>query len=171
MCNGQAMSISKNAALYQLLGTTYGGDGVTYFNLPNLQGSVPTQWGFSLTIGSSGGEAGHSLVMAEMPVHNHAAQASTAAVDGNTPLGNSWTANTGFTPYGPLTATPMAPTALMTTGTGLAHQNMSPYLTLNICMATAGIFPSPPLEGIELIGQLEEGDLASPADETVPTGR
>jgi microcystin-dependent protein len=156
------MSISKNAALYQLLGTTYGGDGVNYFNLPNLQASVPTQWGYSLTIGSSGGEAGHSLVMGEMPVHNHAAQASTAAVDGNTPLGNSWTANTGYTPYSTtLTATPMAPTALMTTGTGLAHENMSPFLVLNICMATSGIFPSPP-EGIELIGQLEDIDLVGP---------
>jgi microcystin-dependent protein len=151
MCNGQRLSISANAALYTLIGTTYGGDGTTYFNLPDFQGRAPTQWGYSLVIGQSGGEAGHALVTGEMPIHNHAAMASTATPDVNTALGNHWTANTGDLPYGTLTPTPMAPTALMTTGTGLPHENMSPYLVLNICIATAGIFPSPPLEGLELI--------------------
>src|SRR5258708_37320329 len=86
MCNGQQLSISANSALYTLIGTTYGGDGIRYFNLPNFQGRVPTQWGYSLTIGQSGGEAAHALVIGEMPIHGHAAMASTATPDANAAL-------------------------------------------------------------------------------------
>ena len=144
MCNGQQLSIAANPALFQLIGNTYGGDGRTNFNLPDLRARVPTHWGPSLQVGKLGGEETHALFVGEMPSHNHVASASTAAPDAETPFGSNWTANTGYTPYGALTPTPMATAALMTTGSMVPHQNMSPYVVLNICIATAGTFPTPP---------------------------
>ena len=142
VCNGQQLKISTNQALYSLLGTAFGGDGVQYFNLPNLQARVPTNMGYGLTFGQSGGEAAHALTLAEIPPHNHAASASTATPDANSALGNNWTANTGFTPYGSPATVRLAPTALTTTGVGLPHQNMSPYVVFNICICIAGVYPS-----------------------------
>ena len=144
MCNGQQLSIATNPALFQLIGITYGGDGINYFNLPDLRARVPTHWGVRLPVGYSAGEAMHTLTVSEMPSHNHVASASTATPDAETPFGSNWTANTGYTPYGALTPTPMATKALMMTGAFFPHQNMSPYVVLNICIATTGIFPSPP---------------------------
>ena len=142
VCNGQQLKISANQALYSLLGTAFGGDGVQFFNLPNLQARVPTNMGYGLTFGQSGGEAAHALTLAEIPPHNHLASASTATPDANSALGNNWTANTGFTPYGSPATVRLASAALTTTGTGLPHQNMSPYVVFNICICIAGVYPS-----------------------------
>src|ERR1700733_4561934 len=78
-CNGQTMAINQNQALFSLLGTTYGGNGTTTFNLPNLQGCIPYHTGAGFTLGQSGGEASHTLTTAEMPSHNHVPAASSAA--------------------------------------------------------------------------------------------
>src|SRR6185295_860572 len=82
-CNGQFLPINQNQALFSLLGTTYGGNGVTTFALPNLQGRVPIQngvdnFGGSYTLGQSAGEASHTLTIQELPQHVHTLQASTA---------------------------------------------------------------------------------------------
>src|SRR5215472_8981625 len=88
-CNGQLMAINQNQALFSILGTTYGGDGMRTFGLPNLQGRVPTHVGNGIVLGEMGGEPAHTLIITELPQHIHVpvgapVQAPETAV-GNTP--------------------------------------------------------------------------------------
>lgn len=142
MCNGQLMPISQNQALFALLGTTYGGDGRTTFGLPNLQGRIPNHFGNNLQMGQAGGEQNHTLAMGEMPTHTHVVQASSLAPNAASPANNYFASNTGFSPYGTVVNEQMAPGACSTVGGSQPHNNMSPYLALNICIALSGIFPS-----------------------------
>lgn len=142
LCNGQILPINQNQALFSLLGTTYGGNGTTTFALPNLQGRVPMHVGNGFTLGQQGGEQAHTLVVNEMPGHTHQAQASTNGPTVTAPTNNFWASNTGFAPYGSTGDIAMSPSAISNAGGGQAHENMSPYLTLNICIALVGIFPS-----------------------------
>src|SRR5690349_12103098 len=80
-CNGQVLSIAQNQALFALLGTTYGGNGVTTFALPNLQGRVPLHFGNQFIQGQVGGETAHTLIITEIPAHSHAVTASSNAAD------------------------------------------------------------------------------------------
>src|SRR5581483_5237588 len=72
MCNGQTLPINQNQALFALLGTTYGGNGLTTFALPNLQTRVPMHMGNGHTLGEAGGQQTHTLTISEMPLHTHA---------------------------------------------------------------------------------------------------
>jgi len=139
-CNGQLMAISQNQALFALLGTTYGGDGRITFGLPNLQGRLPMHPGNGLVLGALNGEASHILTIAEMPAHNHAVLASSAAANVGTPAGNLWA--TGNAGYNPTVNAAMNPNCITNNGGGQAHENRPPYLPLNICIALQGIFPS-----------------------------
>jgi len=152
-CNGQIMGISQNQALFSLLGTTYGGDGVRTYALPNLQGRVPMHMGNGFGLGQVFGEEGHTLITAEMPQHTHGMKASNTA--GTVPVGVPTTAlgqgQTGGTGGGQavnLYAPPGGATvafnagALSNTGSNQPHENRQPYLTLNFCIALSGIFPS-----------------------------
>jgi len=141
-CNGQTLAINQNAALFALIGTFYGGNGTTNFLLPNLQGKVGLHMGSAFTIGETGGEASHTVLQNEMPQHNHLAQASSNGPDKSTPLNNYWASNTGFKPYSGSASETMSTAALGTTGGSQPHENMSPYLVLNFCIALTGIFPS-----------------------------
>ena len=143
-CNGQIMSIQQNVALFSLLGTTYGGDGIRTFGLPNLQGRVPLHRDGAgpYPQGSSAGEASHTLTTSEIPAHTHTL--SVVKTQGNQPQpqGNLLAAApTGLGDvYGPNAhLTPMLP--LGSTG-GQAHLNLQPYLVLNFVIALQGIFPS-----------------------------
>src|SRR5438270_12602344 len=78
-CDGQILSIAQNQALFSILGTTYGGNGITTFALPNLQGRIPLHAGNGIVLGETGGEAAHQLTINEIPNHNHPARAVTAA--------------------------------------------------------------------------------------------
>jgi microcystin-dependent protein len=141
-CNGQLLAIAQNQALFSLLGTTFGGNGTTNFALPNLQGRVPMHFGNGMVMGQTAGEANHTLIMTEMPSHNHVAIGSTAGPTSPTPAGNTWASNTGASPYSATGGSLMDPTAIATNGSNQPHNNMSPYLTLNFCIALQGIFPS-----------------------------
>ena len=154
-CDGQLMPISQNTALFSLLGTTYGGDGKSTFALPDLQGrgamhTGGAQPGPGLSLRDLGEESGVefvTLLTSEIPVHTHR---FGGAVDANgtnqSPVGSIWAqAPNGrgslacyheAPPTGALNAI-----ALTTSGGGLPHNNLQPYLVLNFCIALQGIFP------------------------------
>lgn len=140
-CNGQLLPISSNAALFSIIGTTYGGNGQTNFGLPNLQGRVPIHMGNGIVEGQSAGETGVTLITAQLPAHTHSVHANASA-DTSTPSGATIPGG-GAVIYGsgpPNTA--MNSAIVGSTGNGQAHTNMQPYLALNICICVSGIFPS-----------------------------
>lgn len=143
-CDGATLSIAQNQALFSLLGTTYGGNGQTTFNLPDLRGRVAVHAGSGVALGQQGGEANHTLVLGEMAAHNHplmgaaAPQDNSRGLDGNY-IGSSSTANQ-FSP-GPANATLNAGTVGQA-GQSQPHNNMQPSLVVPFCIALVGIFPS-----------------------------
>ncbi len=140
-CNGQTLAINQNAALFSLMGTTYGGDGITTFQLPNLQGRMPVHNGNGLPQGSVSGETAHTLITSEMPNHSHAATGVSTSATTPTATSNTW-ASSNQNPYATAPNTAMSPGALSTIGGSQPHDNMPPYLVLNFCIALEGIFPS-----------------------------
>jgi len=142
-CNGQLLPINQNQALFSILGTTYGGDGRTNFALPNLQGRAPVHTGNGIILGQAGGESAHTLNISEMPAHNHTPVGSSSAGSAG-PGANLWaTDNTGANPYGTAALnTTMNPASILPGGGSQPHENLSPYLVLNFCIALQGIFPS-----------------------------
>jgi len=143
LCNGQLLPINQNQALFSILGTTYGGDGRINFGLPNLQGSVPFHVGNALSLGQVGGEINHTLTQPELPTHTHLATASSNLADQVSPAGNYWAMGLASA-YADASAinNAMAAAAIASVGGSQAHNNMSPYLVLNFCIALQGIFPS-----------------------------
>jgi microcystin-dependent protein len=156
-CNGQIMSIQQNAALFSLLGTTYGGNGTTTFALPNLQGQVPMHWGngpggFDTVLGEVQGSTSVTLISGQMPMHNHTVTASaiaagagserTAIPTAQTYLGSSANPNAAFQLPAPTINAAFSPKAIGITGNSIPHENMQPYLVLNFCIALQGVFPS-----------------------------
>src|SRR6266550_877315 len=149
-CNGQLLPISQNTALFSLLGTFYGGDGKSTFALPNLEGSVPIHQGqgpglSERFLGEASGSDFVTLVNTEMPSHNHAvnANAETGGLTG--PANNLWSPLAGRTPpnlyFDGSSNTTMHPLAIGVGGGSLPHNNMSPYLVVNFCIAMQGVFP------------------------------
>lgn len=139
LCNGQLMTISQNQALFSLLGTNFGGDGRTTFGLPNLQGRAALGMGNGNTVGQSGGEATHTLTSQEMPAHNHGWQATASGPSTNAP-DNGVLAGAGMYTNSPNQA--MAQGEISNFGGSQPHENRSPFLVLNFCIALIGIFPS-----------------------------
>jgi microcystin-dependent protein len=139
-CNGQILPISQNAALFSLLGTTYGGNGTSTFALPNLQGSMPMHTGAGFLLGQAGGEAQHTLTVAEYPSHSHSVNGQAGPRDVRAPA-DAILASGDIYGLGPPTTTALAAQAIAPTGGGLAHPNLQPYATVNMCIALTGIFP------------------------------
>jgi microcystin-dependent protein len=140
LCNGQVLPINQNQALFSLLGTTYGGNGTTTFALPDLRGKMPLHVGNTFVLGQVGGQESHTLIMSEMPAHTHQANGSSTVANLGDPTGNLWAAGNGA--YSPTPNTNMNPACLPNVGGSQPHQNMSPYLTVEFCIALQGIFPS-----------------------------
>jgi microcystin-dependent protein len=150
LCNGQLLPINQNQALFSLLGTQFGGNGTTNFQLPNLQGSVAISMGSSFVVGQRLGEATHTLIQGEMPTHTHAMNAFTSPANPtNVPSSSvilasattDQTNNPAVLAYG--AGTPNAPMApLGAAGGSQPHENRMPYLVMNYCIALVGIFPS-----------------------------
>jgi microcystin-dependent protein len=151
-CNGAQLPIAQFDMLFTVLGTTYGGDGVTTFGVPDLRGRVPISQGTGRglsprVLGELSGEESHTLVLAEMPTHGHAMLSSTNPATSLKPgtdvhLATSNIATTH--PYAPQANVPsyniMAP-SIGATGNSEAHDNMMPTLTCNYCICTEGVFP------------------------------
>lgn len=145
LCNGQLLSLEQNTASFSILGTTYGGNGETNFALPNLQGRVPIHMGDGFVEGEIGGEAAHTLLVTEMPIHSHPANASTSKGNKAAPTGAVWAADAaGVTAEYQSGApnTTMAPSAIANAGGSEPHNNLQPYLVVNFIIALVGIFPS-----------------------------
>lgn len=142
-CDGQLLPINQNQALFALLGTTYGGNGQTTFALPDLRGRASLHRGTTFAQGQAGGAASHTLAATEMPAHTHTAQAANMPGTAASPFGASWGVQTATRSYA--TGTPSAAmnaAAVRARGNGQPHENRSPYLVVNICIALQGLFPS-----------------------------
>lgn len=142
-CNGQLLPINQNQALFSLLGTMYGGNGTTNFALPNLQGRSPIHVGGGFIQGQNGGEASHTLSLNEMPQHVHLGVGNNGAATVSDPANAFWS-NGGDNVYSdtPANLAPMQTGTVLPVGGNQAHENMSPYLVLNLCISLQGIFPS-----------------------------
>ncbi len=141
LCDGSLLAVSQYQSLYELIGTTYGGDGVTSFALPDLRGRVPVHPGTGFAQGQSGGSETVTLTSTELPVHTHSLPATTAA--GTTPspadtIPAAWGANQ-YSDGG--VAGAMA-TSAGPTGGSQAHDNMCPFTVVNFIICLSGVFPS-----------------------------
>lgn len=149
-CDGQVLSISQNDALFSLLGTTYGGDGVTTFALPDMRGRLPVHQGQLAggglyQMGQRAGTETVTLTVPELPAHSHGVTASAVAGTVSDP-GNQFWARESSGEVGQFSsAIPggvMSPSALGKTGGSQPHENVQPFLCVNFIIALEGVYPS-----------------------------
>jgi microcystin-dependent protein len=146
-CNGQLLSISQNTALFSLLGTTYGGDGITTFALPDLRDRVPVGAGQAPGLsaylqGQTGGESRHVLTIAEMPTHTHVLLADSGEATSAHARQSLFTRNAERVPvYAGEPTTAAGANAIGNAGGGAAHTNLQPYLGLKYIIALQGVYP------------------------------
>jgi microcystin-dependent protein len=142
-CNGQLLPISSYQALFSLLGTVYGGNGINNFALPNLQGRTPIGPNANYPLGNVGGVESYALNVANVPSHTHIVNASTT-VDKEIPT-NNLLGGGGETMYGPPTTLGAMNSAVVgMAGGSQPHENRQPYLCMNWVIAYNGIYPSRP---------------------------
>ena len=145
-CDGALLSIVESEVLFDLIGTTYGGDGQTTFQLPDLRGRVPVHQGNSgqsnYVMGQSGGVETVTLTAAQLPHHTHALNASTnAAVSTKGPVDALGASTMNL--YGASTPNmAMEPTAIAPVGGNGPHENMAPFTAINYIISLFGVFPS-----------------------------
>ncbi|WP_042167114.1 phage tail protein [Paenibacillus gorillae] len=143
LCDGSIVQIAENEALYVLLGTTYGGDGISTFALPDLRGKLPIHMSPNYPLGSIGGSESVTLMTSQLPAHTHFVAANANASDSGAPqnqffgLSNDGKSYTTDNPNGQ-----MLPNSVTPVGGNQPHNNMMPYLVTNYIIATSGIFPS-----------------------------
>jgi microcystin-dependent protein len=148
-CNGQLLPISEYEALFNLIGTTYGGDGVTTFALPDLRGRVPVHVGqgqglSSYVLGQSGGSETVALTVNEMPTHSHTFGVSAGQGNSDSPADRvPAEAEDGIPAYAASPTGAMSPGAMKSSGGSQPHNNVKPYLSVNYIIAVEGIFPTP----------------------------
>lgn len=150
MCNGQLLAISQNAALFAIIGTFYGGNGINTFALPDFRGRVAVHQGqgaglSNYVMGEVTGAENITLTASQMPQHNHLVNADGAAGGKNSPTGNfpgtvSPTATEKI--YSSASNANMAPTMLGEAGGSQPHSNLQPLLVVTFIIALNGIFPS-----------------------------
>ncbi|RYF93449.1 MAG: phage tail protein [Caulobacteraceae bacterium] len=151
-CEGQTLPISENDVLFQLIGTTYGGDGQETFNLPNLASRVPIHFGTgpdgtTYQIGEMAGTESVTLTTQQIPQHTHAVlatNASSSQFPGGALMGPATSAQTGVKMYGvdtPLVS--LSSQSVTTVGGNQPHENCQPFLCINFIISLFGVFPSP----------------------------
>jgi microcystin-dependent protein len=143
-CEGQLLPISENETLFQLIGTTYGGDGQSTFALPDLRGRIPMHVGNGHTQAEMGGAESVTLTTNQIPGHNHPVLATSAVGTQPNPSGNYFAAS-GVQLYSdPPVSSPigMKNTLVSATGGSQPHNNFSPYLCVNFIISLFGLFPN-----------------------------
>jgi microcystin-dependent protein len=143
-CAGQLLPISENETLFNLIGTTYGGDGQSTFALPDLRGRIPLHFGSGFTLAETGGVETVTLTVSQIPAHSHPMLAS--ADNASTPgaAGNVLAQTPSYTPYiSDTPATALHAASVGTAGGGQPHDNFQPYLCVDFIISLFGIFPSP----------------------------
>jgi microcystin-dependent protein len=155
-CNGQPMNISDNPTLFNVIGTTYGGNGTTTFNMPNLQGQVPMHWGTgpggNTVIGQVQGTTQVTLTQGQTPSHNHVLSSAFLPAGGTVERTQSPRPSVSYlsdsTPSGvwsntsPSFNSQLAGNVLSQVGGSQPHDNMQPYLAVNFCICLFGVYPS-----------------------------
>jgi microcystin-dependent protein len=141
-CNGALMAIDQNDTLFNLIGTTYGGDGQSTFALPNLQSRVPVHVGPGFSLGQAGGAETVTLTTSQIPAHSHVPQCNNVGGSQSSPAGGLWAKSTldDYTSSSPTLS--MSPAAIGSAGGSQPHDNMIPFLVVNFILSLFGIFPS-----------------------------
>ncbi len=146
-CEGQSMPISENEVLFQLIGTTYGGDGEETFNLPNLASRVPIHMGTgpdgtTYQIGEMAGTEQETLSTQQIPNHTHNLIGSTAAAATRDPVGNCFATAAGDLYNTVFDSIPMSNQSIQPAGGSQPHENTQPFLCINFIISLFGVFPS-----------------------------
>lgn len=151
LCDGRVMQIAQNQALFAVIGTTYGGNGTTTFNLPDLRGRFPIGPGSGPGLtprspGQGGGAETVTLTAAQMPAHNHlvnadGTQGSVDNPEGLLPAAGVDTANNPVMLYGTTANKTMSPQMIGQAGQGQAHANVPPFMCVSFIIALQGLFP------------------------------
>jgi len=143
-CEGQLLPISENETLFQLIGTTYGGDGQSTFALPDLRGRIPIHQGNGFTLAETGGAEEITLTVQQIAAHSHPMLGTNSIVNDANPFNNVLGQTNTFdlyqsTPGGQ----PMAPQSVGNVGGSQPHTNFQPYLCVDFIISLFGLFPSP----------------------------
>jgi len=143
-CEGQLLPISENETLFNLIGTTYGGDGQSTFALPDLRGRLPLHQGNGFTLAETGGAEEITLTVSQIPAHSHAYLGTSSNSNDANALNNVVSQPSSGFPY--INAAPplaMAPGSVSSTGGSQPHTNFQPYLCVDFIISLFGLFPSP----------------------------
>ncbi len=142
-CEGQLLPISEYETLFNLIGTTYGGDGQSTFALPDLRGRVPIHFGNGFTLAETGGVETITLTVSQIPAHSHPLLASSSPGTSNTPVSNLTAESASINTYiQDVTNSNMSPSAVTSIGGSQPHDNFQPYLCVDFIISLFGIFPS-----------------------------
>ena len=142
-CSGQLLPISENETLFNLIGTTYGGDGESTFALPDLQSRVPIHWGNGFVLAENGGVEEVTLTVQQIPSHTHPLQGAGVTGDQISPSGKLSANSFNVTPYiNDVQSGNFNAGAITPTGGSQPHTNLQPYLAINFIISLFGIFPS-----------------------------
>ncbi|HVB66013.1 MAG TPA: tail fiber protein [Nitrolancea sp.] len=142
-CEGQLLPISEYETLFNLIGTTYGGDGQSTFALPDLRGRLPVHFGNGFTLAETGGSESITLTVSQMPAHSHPLLASSQNALSAQPAGAVLGQPTTIDAYRvALPNANLAPTSISSVGGSQPHDNFQPYLCVDFIISLFGIFPS-----------------------------
>ena len=142
LCQGQILSISGNEVLYQLIGTTYGGDGINTYALPDLRSRVPVHMGPGFVLGQRAGSESVTLTTTQIPAHSHVPQCNSGVGNQPNPTAGVWAQSTlNQFSNGPANVA-MSPVAIGSGGGSQPHDNMLPFQVINFIISLFGIFPT-----------------------------
>ena len=142
-CEGQILQISENDTLFQLIGTTYGGDGQSTFALPDMRGRIPVHQGSGFILAETGGAEEVTLTVNQIPGHTHPLRGSADPASSRSPAGQILGRTPAEAYASEFAAQPLSPWAIAQVGGSQPHTNLQPYLCVHYIISLFGIFPSP----------------------------